>query len=387
MILIIIRFCGVFQKMQKSSMRKSIILGIIILYLGLTFSPQVYSKVFESRSLSYEKEIYTVPTDDGYSITLIRYVGNKRPSLMLVPGICGNHYFFDWDENHSLARFLAAQDWDVWMLDARTHDGDGDFWFGTLQGLQSDREWINRYWDLDNTYLKKDVVTAAEFIKKTSHDNKFFFIGHSLGGYLAYAYAELVRQDDLAGIITLGSSAKANPFVNTWKLDHSFGFRIGQRAYVRPFGYPCVHNPKSSIDKNKDKPLPGQYYGNTTSLSVRENISYHRDDEAAGLWVDMMLGRDPRYYAGDWVDPQTLFDYTAHLSTITVPFLAIVGDEDTSDPKTDIFACYQNVSSEVKKFVNISEYAHMDLILGDTANIKVFPEITNWLDSITKPGG
>ena len=39
--------------------------------------------------------------------------------------------------------------------------------------------------------------------------------------------------------------------------------------------------------------------------------------------------------------------------------------------------------SEIKKFVNISEYAHMDLILGDTANIKVFPEITDWLDSIT----
>ena len=203
-----------------------------------------------------------------------------------------------------------------------------------------------------------------------------------MGGYLAYAYAELVRQDDLAGIITLGSSAKANNYTNPWALDHSFGFRIGKRAYVRPFGYPFVHNPKPSIDKNKDQPLPGQYYANVTSLSVRENISYHRDDEAAGLWVDMNFGRDPRYYSGHWVDPQTLFDYTDHLSTIIVPFLAIAGDEDMSDPKADIFATYQNVSSEIKKFVNISGYAHMDLILGDTANIKVFPEITTWLDSI-----
>ena len=117
-------------------------------------------------------------------------------------------------------------------------------------------------------------------------------------------------------------------------------------------------------------------------MSVRENISYHRDDEAAGLWVDMNFGRDPRYYSGHWVDPQTLYDYTAHLSTIIVPFFVIAGDQDTSDPKVDIFATYQNVSSEIKKFVNISGYAHMDLLLGDTANIKVFPEITNWLDSI-----
>jgi len=368
--------------MLKNSIRKMIVIGIFILNLGCIFSPQVNSKVAKPQLVSFEREVYVVPTDDGSSITLIRYVGNKRPSLMLVPGICGNHYFFDWDNNHSLARFLAANDWDVWMLDARTHDGDGDFFFGSLRGLQSNREWINRYWDLDNTYLKKDVVTAAEFIKKTSHNEKFFFIGHSLGGYLAYAYAELIRQDDLAGIITLGSSAKANNYTISWKLDHSFGFRIGQRAYVRPFGYPFVHNPKPSIDKNKDKPIPGQYYANITSLSVRENISYHRDDEAAGLWVDMNFGRDPRYYSGHWVDPQTLYDYTAHLSKIKVPFLAIAGDEDTSDPKADIFATYQNVSSEIKKFVNISGYAHMDLILGDTADFKVFPEITTWLDSI-----
>ena len=369
--------------MLNSSKRIIIVLWILFLYLGSTFSPQANTKISDT-SLSYEKEVYTVPTDDGSSITLIRYVGDKRPSLMLVPGICGNHFFFDLDDNHSLAKFLADQDWDVWMLDARTHDGDGDFFFGTLRGLQSDREWINRYWDMDNTYLKKDIVTAAEFIKEKSDYIKFFIIGHSLGGYLAYAYAELVRQDDLAGIITLGSSALANPFILTWKSDHRFGFRVGQRAYVRPFGQPCVHISKFFIEENEGKPLLGQYYENTTSMSVRENISYKRDDEAAGVWVDMMLGRDPRYYDGHWVDPQTLYDYTAHLSDITVPFLAIAGDEDGSDPKADIYATYQNVSSMIKKFVSISDYAHMDLILGDTANIKVFPEITNWLDSIIK---
>jgi pimeloyl-ACP methyl ester carboxylesterase len=368
--------------MLKSSVRKTIVLGIFILYLGLNFFPQLSSNASDSSSLSYEREVYTVPTDDGSSITLIRYVGNKRPSLMLVPGICCNHYFFDWDDNHSLAKFLAAQDWDVWMLDARTHDGDGDFAFGEQRGLQSDREWINRYWDLDRTYLKKDVVTAAEFIKKTSQNGKFFFIGHSLGGYLAYAYAELVRQDDLAGIITLGSSAMANPFVNPWKLDYSRGFRLGQKAFVRPFGETRIHITKFYLDTTKNQSIPGQFYKNTTSWSVWENLSYKRDDESAGLYVDMMFGRDPRYYSYHWVDPQTLYDYTAHLSVITVPFLAIAGNEDGSDPKVDIFSTYQNVSSEVKKFVVIPEYAHMDLLLGDTANIKVFPEITNWLNSI-----
>jgi pimeloyl-ACP methyl ester carboxylesterase len=375
-------YCEGMLKMKKRSMRAIVVFELLILFLGGLLPSQVCVQLVKSQSPSYEKETYTVSTDDGSSITLIRYVGSKRPSLMLVPGICSNHYCFDFDENHSLARFLNARDWDVWMLDARTKDGDGDFWFGNLRGLHSDREWINRYWDLDNTYLKKDVVTAAEFIKKTSQNDKFFFLGHSLGGYLAYAYAELVRQDDLAGIITLGSSAKANNFTNPWYLDHYFGIRIGQRVFVRPFGLPYVHNTKTALDKTKNDPIPGQYYENITSWSVRQNFSYKRDDEPAGLWVDMMQGRDPRYYGGHWVDPQTLYDYTAHLSTITVPFLAIAADEDTSDPKADIYATWQNVSSDIKTFVNISGYAHMDLILGDTANLKVFPEITNWLDSV-----
>jgi esterase/lipase len=96
----------------------------------------------------------------------------------------------------------------------------------------------------------------------------------------------------------------------------------------------------------------------------------------------MMQGRDPRYYGGDWVDPQTLYDYTAHLSKITVPLLAIAGDQDTSDPKDDILYSYEHVSSTMKTFVNISSYGHMDIITGDDANVRVFPHIIQWLDAL-----
>ena len=153
------------------------LLEILVLTLGCVLPSSLNVHPVKSQTTSYPKETYKVPTDDGSSITLIRYIGSKRPSLMLVPGICCSHVYFDFDENHSLAQFLNARGWDVWMLDERTHDGDGDFWFGTLRGLHSDRERIDRYWDLDNTFLKKDVVTAAEFIKKISGNDKFFFVG------------------------------------------------------------------------------------------------------------------------------------------------------------------------------------------------------------------
>ena len=84
-----------------------------------------------------DKETYIVPTSDGSSITLTRYKGNKNP-IIFIHGMGCNHLIYDWDEEHSLARYLNEKGWDVWMLDLRTHDGDGDFHFA----IGSDREYI-----------------------------------------------------------------------------------------------------------------------------------------------------------------------------------------------------------------------------------------------------
>lgn len=368
---------------MEDQFRRSITVGLVFLCFAASFIPHARCTESTIRPAALTKEVYHVRTSDGFSVTLTRYVGEKRPSIMLVHGMCCNHLFLDWDQNHSLARFLAAQDWDVWMLDLRTHDGDGDFWFGNIRGLNSSREYIDRYWDLDHTYLKRDVVAAIRFIKEKSHYEKIVFMGHSMGGYLAYMYAELMDQDDLAGIVTLGSSAKANAFVDKWAMDFRYGFRVGKHAFVHPLvGSPFFHIPKSYIDRTLDLNRSGYYYGNTTSKTVQDATSYRRDDEPAGVWVDMMQGRDPRFYGGHWVDPQTLYDYTLHLSKITVPLLVIAGDQDASDPKDDIYYTYQHVSSQVKAFVNVSSYGHMDLILGDDASVRVFPSITQWLEAL-----
>lgn len=332
-------------------------------------------------------ETYHVKTSDGSSVSLYHYAGVKRPSLMFVHGMCCNHLFLNWDENHSIVRFLNARGWDVWMLDLRTHDGDGDFYFGHLRGLSSSREFISRYWDLDRTYLKKDVVAAVAFIKEKSGDDRFVFMGHSMGGYLAYMYAELISQDDLVGIVSLGSSGKANNFTDSWGLDFKFGFRVGKYAFVHPFfGSAAFHIRRSYITRTLDADRPGQYHDNVTSKAVRDATSYRRDDEPAGVWVDMMQGRDPRYYNGHWVDPQSLFDYTENLSRITVPVLAVAGQWDASDPWYDINETVQRMSSPNKQCVVIPGYGHMDLILGDDASVTVFPVITNWLDSLFSTG-
>jgi cholesterol oxidase len=335
------------------------------------------------------KENYIVKTKDRSSITLTRYVGNRKTPIILIHGMGVNHKMYDFDENHSLPRFLAKKNWDVWLLDLRTHDGDGDFFLVK----ESDREFINRYWDFDRTLLKIDVVTAVEFVKNKTGANKLFLSGHSYGGYLAYAYAELFGEDNLKGIITTGASPYANPIKY-----HEFGEKemkkygryIGEKAFVKPFGQPWTYMSKYKVDRYYKKWKPTQntvFYFNTTPEYIQRNLVYYKDSEPAGVYVDMYFGKNPYKYGGHWVDPQTLYDYSENLDKITVPILFIAGDNDTQDPSKDIYKAYENVSSANKKFLSFAEHSHLDLLLGEEADQLIFPEISNWMDSIVKING
>ena len=362
----------------------AVIILIILVFFPIlaTASQQSYEYDLESK---YDVEIYDVKTEDDSSITLTRYVGCKRPSIILIHGMGSNHLSFDWDENHSLARFLAKDGFDVWLLDLRTHDADGDFFFDR----NCNREKICRYWDFDNTYVKIDTVTAIEFIKNKTGFNKVILSGHSIGGYVAYAYAQLLGEEDLAGIIAIASSPYADPRFPRKTIDFfhfvdKFGFRIGKRAYVRPFGLPFKHLSKfrARLALIAYEPHPDIFYNYATPEYIQKKIFYHSDSEPAGVCVDMFYGKDPELYDFHWVDPQTLYDYSINMYKITVPILFIAGDEDPQDPKVDIYSAYLNVSSTVKEFYSFSKHSHMDLLLGDDASTLIFPNITNWLNNL-----
>jgi len=370
-------------------MRKQItvLIGLIIILCGLT------GLVSSQNKEIYTIKIYHVKTPDDSSITLTRYKGRNKSynPIIFIHGMGGNHLMYDFDENHSLARFLAKKGWDVWLLDLRTHDGDGDYFFGK----NSDREYINRYWDFDNTLLKIDVVTAVNFVKNKTGFDKLFLSGHSYGGYLAYAYAILIGEQNLSGIITTAADPYAMPedvykiFTSNHPLIYlsRFGFFVGNKAFVNPIGLPCdFPTPKFIVNilMRNYKPSKLVFYDYTTPLYVQKGLFHHSDSEAAGVWVDMFFGKHPTKYAGSWVDPQTLFNYSAHLEDINVPILFIAGDEDPQDPADNIYKGYENVSSTDKTFYNFSEHSHLDLLLGEDADELIFTKINSWLqDRIT----
>lgn len=331
-------------------------------------------------------EVYVVPTWDNSSITLTRYPGTKQP-LIFIHGMGSNHLMYDFDTDHSLAQYLNAYGWDVWLLDLRTHDGDGDY----LLSYGSDREYIDRYWDFDNTLLKIDVVTAVDFVKQHTTFNTVVLSGHSYGGYLAYAYAMIIGEDDLSGILTTGACPYANPegFQQLRRDDmDQYGYYDGNYAYVNPNGKEAAYpsGPKlrvrilSVLWPFLDHSNSQVFYEQTTSYDIQKKCLFIGDAEAAGVYVDMIFGRDPEKYGDFWIDPQTLFNYSEHLRDITVPICFIAGDKDPQDPALGIYHAYENVSSKDKTYLCFPDHSHLDLLLGEDASILIFPMINGWLE-------
>jgi pimeloyl-ACP methyl ester carboxylesterase len=217
-------------------------------------------------------------------------------------------------------------------------------------------------------------------------------MGHSYGGYLAYAYAQMIGNENLSGIITIGSSAFGGLKDNTSsriRIINKMGIVIGNRVFVRPFGKTRFHLSKTTILLSIIMKYRGEefifshrfYKDNTPDYIINEYL-FSFDDEPAGVCIDITFGQNNNLYNGHWVDPQTLYDYSANLNKITAPLLAIAGSVDKEDPADDVNKTVENVSSIIKKFINIKDHAHADLLLSDKASILVYPEITKWLNTL-----
>src|SRR5438876_406455 len=76
----------------------------------------------------YPDEIHSARPGAGWRIALVRYRPTPGPEatlppapepLLLVHGIAANRYNFDLTDESSLARFLAASGYDVWLVELR----------------------------------------------------------------------------------------------------------------------------------------------------------------------------------------------------------------------------------------------------------------------------
>lgn len=358
--------------MKKRFMILSLILLMLLGSTPLTPATGITEEVIQEHHWTLTRDLRVV--------NLYRYrnpYDTKLTPIILVPGWTENHLIFDQSElieDRSIAKYLAKDMRDVWVIDLRTHDTDGDP--GTAA---ENEELMNKYWDFDQTYVQKDLVAAFNYIQWKTGKESFVLGGHSLGGSLAIAYAEMIGQENIAGIMAFASPGKPMPIPPEFKLLRAL--------YCDETGHVKLLAPRNFDPNNADlirlmfADMASYDEGSATEWWLNWSYMGTLNDEPAGLCADLWWGMDSELH-DHWLDPDG-YDYTFHMSEITVPFLGVCGIQDEMVPIEQATAFFNDNllgSSDTTSLV-FDGYGHIDIMIGKNAPAEVYPEIRDWLNN------
>jgi pimeloyl-ACP methyl ester carboxylesterase len=143
-----------------------------------------------------------VQTTDGVRLAVARLrpaAGGaaKGAPVLCWHGVACNGRTFDFQPDRSLGRALAAQGFDVYMVDLR---GAGR--------SERPRGWRFGFFD----YVDKDVPAVLAAVRARTGARRVLWVGHSMGGLIGYEHlAAEGGADDLAALVALGSPLSLGP--------------------------------------------------------------------------------------------------------------------------------------------------------------------------------
>lgn len=323
---------------------------------------------------------YGARTRDGWTIAVYRFPSgahSHRTPVILCHGMGSNRHNMDGPGRLSLARFLARRGYDVWNVELR---GAGNstrpsWWNGKSYG-----------WTFED-YVQHDAPAALRLVLRETGASKVHWVGHSMGGMIAYAMLIGPVQEKLASVVTLGSPTMSQ--VGHPMLD--FGIPFASLLRYLPQRLPMGTLASLAAPAAPILPLIagrtiadlGFHPGNTDWRHLQTLMMTAVEDLPASL-----LREFARWYETKRMsDRYTMFDFTEHLERIKTPMLVIAGSRDGLTPARDLRAVYERISSPDKEFRIMGkghgckrDYSHADLILGLHAPDDVFPHIYRWLE-------
>lgn len=324
---------------------------------------------------------YDARTHDGWHLALYRYQPAKRSHhtpVLLCHGMSSNRWDMDGPGNVSLARYLLRHGYDVWNVELRG------------AGRSTRPTWWNgkRYdWRFED-YVQHDAPAALRKVLRETGARQVHWVGHSMGGMIAYALLMTPMHHKIASAVTLGSPTMSD--VGHPALDFGLPYRgllrllparvrIGTLARLgAPFAPLLARGLSASIADL------GWHEGNADLRLLWTLMLTAVDDLPASL-----LREFARWYETKAMsDRYGMFDFTEHLERITTPILIIAGSKDGLTPPRDLEHVYQRIASPDKTFRVIGkshgdarDYSHADLILGLHAPTDVYPVVRQWLDT------
>lgn len=320
-----------------------------------------------------------VETSDGWKLPAYRYPPpiSKRHPVILIHGLGTNRFNLDFPiPRFSLAKYLHRQGYDVWVVELRgAGQSHRNGWLKNVIAKSKSE------WTFDD-HIFKDLPALVRHIQKKTNKKKLHWIGHSLGGTMVYAAIETMGNEVCASAAILGASmnSQAKPGIirTLLKLDPLY-----KKVPFLPLK--LLAQLLAPVSRWL-APMEDNF------IFARDNL----DQKTIELGLDMAIENVSTtvfLQMHDWyrknhfraIHPR--FSYRDHLKKIRAPFLVCAGVLDGLTPLPDVYFGYRQIASKDKKFRVFgrehgckTDYAHVDLILGENAPKEVFPEIAAWLN-------
>jgi pimeloyl-ACP methyl ester carboxylesterase len=322
-----------------------------------------------------EAETVRARTEDGWSIALTHYRPKGAPNglpILLCHGISSNARNMDFDQGHSLARWLAEQGRETFAVSLR---GGGD----------SDRPEPSQGrpfgWSID-THANSDIPAAIAKILEMTGAPKVDYVGHSMGGIIAYIYLARGGQG-INSLVILGSPTRflwGNPSEKSLK---TVAGALG--ANMNYFDTALLAHMIAPLH-GELRTIADTYLYNTENVSPsqwRKFMAVGVSGVSSGILQQFEQALDR---GGLWsADGQV--DYNAALAKVTVPTLVVAGKYDLTAPVPHVKAGYEALGGPKEFFIAgeengfLHDYGHMDMVLGERAPKELWPRLWAFLQA------
>lgn len=314
-----------------------------------------------------------VATDDGWLLALQRYHGRDidLPPVLLCGGYACNRHFLDFDDRHSLARYLARRGFETWVVE--------------LRGRGSSRQVNPRRsitWTFDDL-VRHDVPAAVRHVRREWSHRRPVWIGHSMGGMLAYAALgqQADTRDALGGLVTLASPVIVGSEPS--RLSHMIGGgllavssragRMPQRRVLIGLWSLLRHsgallevgmNP-ANVDRQAFGAALSRFICDVPPAKLRQFVRWAQTREFSSLEG---------------------VDYRANLARVTTPTLVIAGARDRIATPASVRLGHGLLPAGHKAYLEFgtahghgADYGHIDLVFGRHAPEEVFATVASWI--------
>jgi polyhydroxyalkanoate synthase subunit PhaC len=336
---------------------------------------QVDQTIDRNQRDRFIKELVVIRIEDagGHDVPLAMVrkrsatAGGTLAPVLLLHGFGQNRYAWHLPAR-SFSNHLAAAGFDVFNLDLRGH--------GRSRHLGAHRP--SHLVD----FVREDVPHAVEEVQRISGKRPVFLVGHSMGGLIGYAAAGPLN-GAIAGLTTLGSPYRFTK--GSWPLRMLGGamLALDRRA---PLGHGDIELKVVGeamrmfriLVESPLFPLPirGFARGSMEPDVLAQHMSLAMDNGSITVLRNMFLEAAESRRTGHRLGG--FFGYAGSFERLDLPLLIIAGTRDDLAPPASVEPAFELSRARDKSYRSFPQ-GHIDLIMGRSAPLTVWPAITAWL--------